>query len=144
MTQRELVLACMAAAKGRPYQPVQIQKMLFILQKELKEHVGEPFEFAAYDYGPFAPEVYSTLDSLAQEGLTEQVGDVGGPRRKYIGTLDGVKAGNAIINEGLTKEAKDYIVGLAEWVRSQSFRQLILAVYATYPEMARNSVLYRR
>ncbi len=143
MTQRDLVLACMAAAKGRAYEPVQIQKMLFILQEKLKDFVGEPFEFVAYDYGPFCPEVYSTLDSLAQESLTEQVGDIGGPRREYIGTVDGVEDGDAII-EGLPGDAKDYIVRLSDWVRSQSFRQLIVAVYDAYPDMARNSVLYRR
>jgi hypothetical protein len=59
MTRSELILALLAAAEGRPYTPVQIQKAAFLVTRNLPQVMGEeqPFEFVPYDYGPFDADV---------------------------------------------------------------------------------------
>ena len=54
-----------ARAAGGPgiiFNPVQIQKLLFLFDREIPEQVGGPhFQFVAYHYGPFDLEVYGVL-----------------------------------------------------------------------------------
>ena len=68
MTRRDLVLALLAAAEGRPYTPVQIQKAVFVICDLIPDLIddGPTFNFQPYDYGPFDLDVYSELGQLKQ------------------------------------------------------------------------------
>jgi uncharacterized protein YwgA len=137
MTQRDLVLASMAAAGGNQYQPVQIQKLIFLFQKRaLKTDI---FKFIPYDYGPFDPAVYARLDELSQEGIVEIVGQPFTRERKYCLSKEGKSFAQTALDTLPDKEA-DYLKRLSEWVRSLSFAELVGAVYQAYPEMRENSV----
>jgi hypothetical protein len=59
VTRQQLLLAILAAAKGRSYSPVQIQKAVFLITRNLPGLVteGEGIDFHPYDYGPFDSEV---------------------------------------------------------------------------------------
>jgi hypothetical protein len=66
MNRRDLVLAILAAAEGRAYTPVQIQKAVFVICDQLPHLIddGPRFNFAPYDYGPFDGDVYTEIAML--------------------------------------------------------------------------------
>jgi hypothetical protein len=66
-----LVLAALAAGgENATYRPVQVQKLVFLIDREASRLVDGPhFGFQPYDYGPFDRAVYIELDSLHTQGL---------------------------------------------------------------------------
>ena len=140
MTRNQSVLAAMAAGGPRAsFDPVQMQKYLFLIDREIPHLVGGPhFRFQPYDYGPFDKNVYTVLDSLAQEDhvLIENTGRF----RRYSLTESGLEHGNNVL-ESLPEPVGRYLIDAARWVRCLSFRQLLTAIYQSYPDMAVNSVI---
>ena len=69
MERSELVLAALAAGgKNASYSPVQVQKLLFLVDREGEKLVGgKHFNFVPYDYGPFDREVYDELARILHE-----------------------------------------------------------------------------
>jgi uncharacterized protein len=139
MTRRqELVLAALAPGRGAVHSPVQVQKLLFLIDREIPHHVGGPyFDFKPYNYGPFDKAVYDDLESLSQRGLVEISIQAG-----YHGfrlTSVGQSQGDHFLN-GLPTVAKDYVISVSEFVRRLSFASLVSAIYRAYPEMKENSV----
>jgi uncharacterized protein YwgA len=135
----QFVLAAMAAAEGAGHQPVQIQKLIFLLDDKIGTKVGGPFfHFEPYDYGPFDGEVYRTIEELEIAGKAEIVRG-GWARRVYRLTEKGQAEGIKLL-EQLDHPTTEYIKTLSSWVRSLSFSQLVSAVYKAYPEMKVNSV----
>ncbi len=60
MNRKEILLASFTVSGGDAYQPVQIQKLVFLFQeKALKERI---YNFTPYNYGPFDSEIYVTLE----------------------------------------------------------------------------------
>jgi hypothetical protein len=75
MTKDKVIIAAMAAGDLNSLTPVQIQKLLFLLDKRAAAKLGGPFfNFEPYHYGPFDREIYDQLDAFAQNGLIEIVG----------------------------------------------------------------------
>lgn len=138
MNRRELVLAALAAdGPSAEYEPVQVQKLFFLIDKEIPELVGgEHFNFRAYDYGPFDSAVYSEIESMAKVGLAAIAP---GYYRSYSLTPAGYEQG-VLVLDGLAAQARDFLSRSAKWVRSLSFNQLVGAIYKAYPEMRENSV----
>ena len=72
MKKEELLLVALYACSGAVLGPVQIQKLLFLIDKEIPELVGGPFfDFQPYNYGPFDKAVYEGLEQLAVEGKVD-------------------------------------------------------------------------
>ena len=66
MTREEFILAAMAPGANYCYSPVQVQKLLFLLDRQIPREVNGPhFHFEPYHYGPFDSSVYSQLEQLA-------------------------------------------------------------------------------
>lgn len=125
---------------GTGLSPVQLQKTLFLLGKRRSKAMGRGFyEFEAYHYGPFCPQVYRDAEDLAGFGYIE-IDETNGRRlRKYQLTEQGVKlATNTAAT--LDPEAVEYLKRLVAWVKPLSFHQLVRAIYHEYPEMRANSV----
>jgi hypothetical protein len=139
MNRQDYLLAVLSAGGEQArFSPVQLQKLFFLLDREVPGFVGGPhFSFRPYDYGPFDKAVYHELDSMEPEGFVEQVGD--GRYRKYMLTPDGFRRGRIAL-ERLPNELQRYIAALSTWVRSLSFAQLVSEIYRRYPEMRANSV----
>lgn len=138
MTRDRLLLAVLSTADGQTFSPVQIQKMMFILDRNLGKRIGGPhFRFVPYNYGPFDPEVYTALDMLSVSGKVERV-----PER----TWTNYRIAAAAMAEGkaalasLPPETRDYVTRISLWVRSLSFNDLVSAVYRSFPDMRVNSV----
>lgn len=138
MTRDDWVLAAMAGKGEFEFSPVQVQKLMFMIEKNVAQDKPR-FNFAAYDYGPFDVDVYHVLESLERRGLVS-IFDTGvGKFRRYSLTSEGLTKGGGLLAQ-LEPPLAEYIAKLANWVASLSFAQLVSAVYAKYPEMKVNSV----
>lgn len=138
MNRRELMLAAFAAGgEAARFMPVQVQKLFFLVDREIPALVNGPhFHFQPYDYGPFDSAVYSELEALSMIGLVEIVP---GYYRSYALTAEGYQQGLAQL-AGTPPVAKDFIQRAAQWVKALSFSQLVSAIYQKYPEMKVASV----
>ena len=140
MERNQVVLAALAAGgPGACFYPIQVQKLFFLIDREIPDWVGGPhFRFKSYHYGPFDRAVYEVLDSLAMEG---QVGiDRAGQYRRYALAEPGVEGGTRFL-AGLPKSAGRYLKDVADWVRFLTFGRLVAAIYEHYPDMRANSII---
>jgi hypothetical protein len=140
MNKHEFVLAALAPARGAPHSPVQVQKLLFLLDENARDSVHGPhFNFEPYHYGPFDKEVYPAMQELANEWLVEIEPEPLHRWNTYRLTLEGQKAGDAILAT-LPAAGQTYITTVSEFVRSLPFAQLVAAIYKAYPHIKVNSV----
>ena len=140
MDKKSLLLACLAAADGAAYEPVQIQKLIFLFQERAsKLFTAKPFHFIAYDYGPFDKDIYSGLESLEAQGLVEIYGSPFSRPRLY-GLSDTGKAPAKVALNSIKEPYRGYLVMLSKWIRQATFAQLVGAIYKEYPSMRANSV----
>jgi uncharacterized protein len=141
MTRRELVLAILASAEGRPFTPVQIQKATFLVSQNLPNLIteGRRFNFTPYDYGPFDSCVYDEAEILQVEGRAVVAPSAAGNWRTYAASDRGVVDGRALLAR-LSNDYSAYIRSISEWVRSQGFSQLVRSIYDAYPNMRANSI----
>ncbi len=137
MNQKELLLASLAASCGEPYQPVQIQKLIFLFQERALS--TKVFNFIPYDYGPFDSDIYIRLEELAEEGLVEIIGQPFSKPRLYCLTSKGEKTAKEMLDK-LSPLEQEFLIRLSSWVKSLSFAQLVGAIYKDYPVMRENSV----
>ena len=62
-------LLALDAADDGELSPVQMQKVLFLLDKQARNRIRSDFyTFSAYNYGLFSQQIYSDLDWHAREG----------------------------------------------------------------------------
>src|SRR6266550_1348637 len=137
-TREEFILAALAPARGKALTPVQVQKLFFLIDKNIAKLVcGPHFDFQPYNYGPFDKAVYDALERQRTAGNVEFI-----PQRtwnEFRLTEDGQTRGDAIFTK-LDAKARDYIVRAVEFVMSLSFTELVSAIYKAYPDMQVNSV----
>ncbi len=139
LTRCDAVLAALAPASGGRFTPVQVQKLLFVLDMEAASELGGPhFRFQPYHYGPFDHEVYELLETLSLEGLVS-ITDEGQRLRQYELTPEGQARADEI-TKSLEAGTRDYIDKLVAFVRGTTFAQLVSAIYRRYPDMRVNSV----
>jgi hypothetical protein len=138
MDKRDFALACLSVANGANHSPVQVQKLFFLIEKNIPEEIDGPyFNFHSYNYGPFDKSVYEVLEELALHGYVEI-----GPERNwksYKLSQIGQERGQEVF-DSMSVRAKNYIQLVSNFVRSLSFTQLISAIYKAYPDMRVNSV----
>lgn len=143
MTRSEVMLAAMSSARTRPFLPVQIQKLFFILDQNLPEQIGGPlFKYKPHDYGPFDKSVYRDLEELASEGFVEITYSNNEGLTTYRLTPEGYDKGEGVLAI-LPAKAQNHISEIVEWLLSHSFSQIVSAIYSRYPEMAVNSVFVK-
>jgi hypothetical protein len=137
MDRSRIVLAALAPADGAKLSPVQVQKLLFLIDKRVPRLVAGPhFNFQPYNYGPFDKRVYAELERLARRGLVDVTH---GRWPSYSLTPAGQAEGEATLAV-LPPAAADFIRRATEFVRSLSFTDLVASIYRAYPEMRANSV----
>ena len=138
MTRNEVILAALAPAAGVSHSPVQVQKLLFLLDEECPKTLDGPhFAFEPYSYGPFDTDVYRVLEELRDQGLV--VIGSNGRWRNYALSPMGQEKANAVLSE-LPSTTTDYIRRASEFVRKHGFSALVAAIYKAYPHMKENSV----
>jgi hypothetical protein len=141
MTRREVLLAILAASQGRPYTPVQLQKAVFLVTKNLPGLVssGQKFRFVPYDYGPFDQNVYVEAETLSANGDAEISQSSQGRWNVYSASDKGIAGGERILST-MTERQRDYVRRVSTWVRGLRFEELVRAIYTQYPEMKANSI----
>jgi hypothetical protein len=126
-------------ARGSGLSPVQLQKTLFLLGKELPNETGQDFyNFIPHNYGPFDRAVYSDADLLAGFGLVSK-NDSGRGFWEYSPTREGLTYAEKLRNTAPGK-AVAYLEKIVPWAQRLSFSALVRAIYARYPEYKANSV----
>lgn len=152
--RRQLIpLALIYANRKKPIQGrTRLQKMIFLLQKELDEEGEYPlddrYQFVPYDYGPFSRPLYEDLDELYERGfineLSETVdyGDTEG-QVKYQYSLQ--PSGVSFLEDRMSDDDFQKILQKAEQIKKEfnnmALSQLLEIVYSEYPEYTENSVL---
>jgi uncharacterized protein len=141
MTRGELVLAILAAADGRTYTPVQIQKAAFVVCDQFPDLIdeGPSFDFRPYDYGPFDSDVYSAIETLQAGGEAIIAPSPSGNWNTYAASDEGAERGQALLY-ALDEEVWQYIIKISNWVRALSFKSLVKSIYEAYPHMRENSI----
>lgn len=139
MQRSDVVLAAMATCRrGTLFEPVRIQKLLFLIDREIPDAVDGPhFRFRPYHYGPFDRMVFVTLEELSAAGQVAI--DAAGALRTYSLTTDGLARGSELLQR-LPADVREYLTKLARWVLSLRFARLLAAIYHEYPDMATESV----
>ena len=139
MNKSELLLIALAAGEKFEHTPVQVQKLMFLIEDNVGGQIGGPlFEFMPYDYGPFDSSIYDLLRELESDGLlSSSVSNRGW--KKYAVTDEGMKTARTI-SEKLDHNVISYINRASKFVRELSFSQLVSAIYKAYPDMKANSV----
>jgi len=139
MNRKDWTLLAICAAGHKGLSPVQLQKTLFLLGKEIPEAVnGDFYDFQPYNYGPFDRRAYIDAEALADEGRVEISQNAGENWNRFTATRDGEIKASYLQRE--VPEATEYLSRLVPWVQQQTFQQLVKAIYAKYPEMRANSV----
>lgn len=144
MERKDWTLLVISAAGSSGLSPVQLQKCLFLLGKNIPHEVGEGFyTFVPYNYGPFDSAVYSDAQLLINEGLVALVQVAGKTWAYYVITPEGNERAE---KASLQVESKtlDYITSVVRWTQQLSFAQLVTAIYQAYPEYQANSVFLRQ
>ena len=139
----------MYAGDGEPIEGrTRLQKMVFLMQQKLEERDQDPlesddYEFIPYDYGPFAKELYSDLESLSHhEMIRSSESSLGSGKTKYDYEIK--NAGEDFVSDQIPQEDAQIILDLAEEIKSE-YNKMILSdliddVYSQYPEYAENSI----
>lgn len=140
MHRRDVLLATMGSAEGRSFSPVQLQKAVFLIDRNVPQvfDANSRFQFAPYDYGPFDREVYSEATALELAGFVATGRGVNG-YKEYAVTDNGLARAQEL-QAMLDDTSRDYIERVVGWVRSLSFAKLVKSIYEAYPEMRANSV----
>lgn len=134
----DVVLGALAAGgSDARYSPVQIQTLLFLIDREIPEDIGGPhFDFQPYHCGPYDPAVVAVAKRQAGDGKV--VVDGNGPFEVYSLSEPGLREGLAALKR-MPRAASRYVAKASEWVLSQTFGTLVSAIYRQYPDMAQNS-----
>lgn len=149
MRRRQLLpLVLLGAEDEEPVEGrTRLQKLMFLIQKRMEEQ-GDPLDwgypFRAYDYGPFAKELYDDLDQLRRRGFVEERErqlDDDVIQYDYVLT----PKGREFVRKELEGRRPDGLAETAEAIKDDfndvPLQQLIDYVYTEYPEYAENSVL---
>jgi uncharacterized protein YwgA len=139
-TRANWILVALAKAGDNGLTSVQLQKVLFLLGQRREGSVGSRYyKFVPYNYGPFSKDVYSDADQLILDGAVEVDASGGRSLRIYRLTEHGKHLADSLESE-LPGEGTDYLAKAVPWAQSQTFSQLVRAIYEAYPDMRENSV----
>lgn len=145
--RKRLLLGLIYADDNSPVEGrTRLQKMLFIFQQEIEDKLNlnltQGYEFQAYDYGPFAPDMYQDLETLIADDLVVEEKKEFDDRVKYKYRI--TDEGKEVVKHHLedSDEFEEFLKE-AESLKSQfnslSLQELIDKVYSKYPKFARNS-----
>src|SRR5688500_18118478 len=107
MDRLKIMLAALASGAHEDFSPVQLQKMKFLIDRNIGQALGGPFfDFKPYDYGPFDVGVYNEFSVISAIELGESYGD--GRDRRYRLNDEGRARAREALDE-LTPPFRQYI-----------------------------------
>lgn len=120
----------------REFDPLRIQKAMFLLWKAAGIPEREAYNFRADDYGPLSPELYLDIEALAREQMVTGRPE---PGRRYVHYRATAQACETACEIGERPEAQRYALHLEvirELLAQLDFAQIVGGLYAAYPEFA--------
>lgn len=139
-SRRDWTLLAIAAARGGPLTPVQLQKSLFLLGKQFPDELGPGFyRFEPYNYGPFSKQVYVDAEELGRDGLVAFTSHSGGRWLDYVATPAGTRQASDV-GAHAPPNLLAYLARVVNWSSEQSFPNLLRWIYAKYPEYRAKSI----
>jgi hypothetical protein len=142
LTPRDWTLLVINAAKQGSLEPVQLQKALFLVSRNVNpsQLLAERFyDFSAYDYGPFCGEIYTDAEALERDGLV-LIQRPPITRYKLFSITEAGQRRAEELRAKIPERTLDYVERVVAWTRGLTFNQLVSAIYKAYPEMKENSV----
>ena len=130
------VAAVMSVAGTKEFSPGHIQKIFFILDRELDVQY---FDFKPDAYGPYDGDVYGAARRLEEKGLATVRKEAEYEYHMFRLTDDGVSKGKKAFGR-LPKKVRTFIEGVVVWALSLTFHELVAAVFNEYPDMKENAV----
>lgn len=131
-TREDFVVKVLSLTPNETFSPVQIQKLFFLLEKRL--NVGL-FDFKPHHYGPYD----RNLTALLTFSEKIEIKNINGIEHYQI------KQGETVeISNFLTLEQREFVAKMINFVKSLSFKQLCMAIYKEFPEMAENSIFFKK
>lgn len=141
MERRYWTLLVLDEAGPTGLSPIQLQKSLFLIGRNLPNEVGNDYyEFVPYNYGPFDARVYSDAQHLVRLGLAQVIQVAGRNWSYYTVTSEGHGVAHHLRNTEVSPKMSEYITKVVKWVQSLSFAQLLSAIYKAYPQYKAKSV----
>ena len=136
-TRADWPLLALSVADDGTLTPVQMQKVLFLLDQQAHDRLGDNFYiFRPHNYGPFSSLIYDDLEQHALEGRIV-FDNQGGRWSNYVITglgeeyLEDIEADIDLYG---------YLGELVRWAKSLRFSELVGAIYQAYPDFAKNSI----
>ena len=124
-----------------------LQKLVFLAQQRMESEEIQPYDYIAYDYGPFSKELLDALENYEREGLIGiEVTQTYDGTDKYIYSLTskGVENFKANLDESPDTEDLETIRRVSAEVIDRfnkvPISELIDYVYDNHPSYAKNSV----
>jgi uncharacterized protein YwgA len=141
MDRKNWLLLALNAAGNFGLTPAQLQKSLFLLEKEAPQTFDgdDRYYFSPYNYGPFSKQVYDDAEVLAADGLASITRPEGQTYSEYRVTARGADVAANLRND-VNQKSLAYLETVVAWARKQSFSGLVRAIYHKYPEYRANSV----
>jgi uncharacterized protein len=139
MKRADVLLAALVAPERRAFAPVHLQKTLFLIDYKLPRLFKQRYAFQPYDYGPFDKDVYADADALQRAGLVAIVQEPGDYYRTYRATANGLEVGQQLL-AAMPAQSAALVRQIANLVTRLGFRELVTAIYESFPEMKVNSV----
>jgi len=139
MEKKDWTLLAIAAGRGVPVQPIQLQKSLFLLGQERASFVPNFYRFEAYNWGPFDKAIFEDAEKLEREGLIRIIRFQDRTWKEYLPTEEGTRKARELATVAPPK-AVEYLRLALEWTRSLSFPELLSEIYKQYPSFKANSL----
>ena len=140
MTPQDWLLLALRFAKAKGLSPIQLQKALFLLGRELPNLVGGGYyHFEPYNYGPFNKGVFEDANVLAKDDLISILAPTDTRPKQYTLSLLGIVRTDKI-KEDMPARGVQYLENVIGWVQSLPIQDLIRSIYRKYPEFKANSV----
>lgn len=136
MKVSDWILITVDYAKEEGLTPIQLQKTLFLIGQSLK--LKDFYNFVPYSYGPFDSQIYSDAELLSIDGCINVTYN-GRSYPHYKISVTGSERASEI-KAKMEKKDTDFIEKTVEFVKSLSFKELLKAVYKSYPAYAVNSI----
>ena len=141
ITRTDLLLAFFVAGEGYAYNATQLQKGMFLLERNLTglELSDGGYNFTPGNYGPWDSELFSDARALARLDQVWVVDRNNTLVQDYAVSKAGVDAAASVL-ERLTDKEKDFVAEVSAWVRGRTRLQIIASVVNEYPDMATNLI----
>ena len=130
MKKVALLLAALASGKRASHSVAQVQRILFLIDRNIPEAIDGPaFRFALRDRGPFDPRVCTLLEELTTDGFAAFGSDSHG--NVVTLTASGREFGEELLKE-IPESTVDYMRRALDFVASSSTRVLFHIAHTSF------------